>query len=87
MVQGGGFELSPEGRAVMDDLALASRIRAQLAQDPYTLNLEVEVQSRGGSIAIRGDCGEEAEAIQRVVWAVPGVTGLTVDAAVLPPPN
>jgi osmotically-inducible protein OsmY len=51
------------------------------------LNLEVEVQSRGGSISIQGDCVEEAEAIQRVVWAVPGVTGLTVDTAVLPPPN
>jgi cytidylate kinase len=87
MVECGGFELSPEGRAAMDDLALASRVRAQLAQDTFTLNLEVEVQSRGGSIAIRGDCSEEAEAIQRVVWAVPGVTGLTVDTAVVPPPD
>ena len=86
MVEGGGFELSPEGRAAMDDLALANRVRARLAQDPFTENLEVEVQSRGGSIAIRGDCSEEAEAIQRVVWAIPGVTGLTVDAAV-PAPN
>jgi len=87
MVECGGFELSAEGRAAMDDLALASRVRAQLAQDPFTLNLEVEVQSRGGSISIQGDCVEEAEAIQRVVWAVPGVTGLTVDTAVLPPPD
>jgi cytidylate kinase len=87
MVERGGFELSPEGRAAMDDLALASRVRAQLAQDPFTLNLEVEVESRGGSISIRGDCMEEAEAIQRVVWAIPGVTGLIVDTAVLPSPN
>jgi hypothetical protein len=86
-VESGGFELSPEGQAAMDDLALASRVRAQLAQDTFTLNLEVEVQSSGGSISIRGGCAEEAEAIQRVVWAIPGVTGLTVDAAVLPPPN
>jgi cytidylate kinase len=87
MVECGDFELTPEGRAEMDDLALASRVRAQLAQDPFTLNLEVEVQSSGGSISIRGDCTEEAEAIQRVVWAVPGVTGVAVDTVVLPPPN
>ena len=56
-------------------------------QDPYTLNLEVEVESRGGSISIRGDCAEETEAIQRVVGAVAGVTGLTVDAVAVPAAN
>jgi len=65
----------------MDDLALASKVRAALAQDPYTLNLEVEVASSGGSITIRGDCAEEVKDIQRVVSAITGVTGLTVDAA------
>ena len=84
LVECGGFELSPEGQAAMDDLALASKVRAALAQDPYTLNLEFEVESRGGSISIRGDCAEETEAIQRVVGAVAGVTGLTVDAVAVP---
>jgi cytidylate kinase len=34
LVECGGFELLPEGQAAMDDLALASRVRATLAQDP-----------------------------------------------------
>ena len=61
LVECGGYELSPEGQAAMDDLALASKVRAALAQDPFTLNLEVEVESRGGSILIRGHCGEETD--------------------------
>jgi len=87
LVECGGFELSPEGRAAMDDLALGARVRAALAQNPYTLNLEVEVESRSGAISVRGDCTEETEAIERVVSTIPGVTGITVDAPVLPAPN
>lgn len=86
-VEYGGYELSPEGQAAMDDLALASKVRAALAQDPFTLNLEVEVESRGGSILIRGHCGEETDDIQRVVGALAGVTGLTIDAVALPVSN
>ncbi len=84
LVEGGGFELSPEGQATMDDLALASKVRAALAQDPYTLNLEVEVESRGGAVSIRGDCAEEAEAIQRILGTFADVTGLTVDGVAIP---
>ena len=68
----------------MNDLALASKVRAALAQDPYTSNLEFEVASRGGSISIRGDCAGETEAIQRVVGAIAGITGLTVDTGAVP---
>ncbi len=81
LVDCGGFELTPDSQAAMEDLALASRVRAALAQDPYTLNLEFAVESRGGSVFVRGDCAEEVEAVQRVVSAVPGVSGLTVKAA------
>ncbi|SPE42569.1 Response regulator receiver protein [Candidatus Sulfopaludibacter sp. SbA3] len=82
LVEGGDFELTPEGRIAMDDLALASKVRAALAQDPYTVNLEFEVESHAGSIYVSGDCVEAVAAVQRVVSAVPGVAGLTVDAAV-----
>ena len=79
IIELGGFEFSPERQAAMNDLALASRVRAALAQDPYTLNLEVEAESRGGSVSIRGHSPDELEAIRRVVLAVPGVTGITVE--------
>jgi cytidylate kinase len=81
LVETGDFRPSTESRAAMDDLALASRVRAALAQDPYTVNLEFEVESHGGSVYVRGDCVEEVAAVQRVVSSVPGVMGLTVDAA------
>ncbi len=84
LVECGAGELSPDAQAAMDDLALAGKVRAALAQDPYTLNLEFEVESRDGSISVRGDCAEEVEAIQRVVSAVPGVKGFTVNAAAVP---
>jgi hypothetical protein len=42
IIELGGFEFSPERQAAMNDLALASRVRAALAQDPYTLNLALE---------------------------------------------
>jgi Cytidylate kinase-like family len=75
-----GFEFSPERQAAMNDLALASRVCATLAQDPYTLNLEVEAESRGGRVSIRGESvKDEFEAIRRVVLGVPGVTGVTAD--------
>ena len=87
LVECGGVELSPEGQAAMDDPALASKVRAALAQHPDTLNLEFDVEFRGGSISIRGDCAEETEAIQRVVGAIAGVTVLSVDAAAPATPN
>ena len=85
LVECGGLELSPESQAALDDLALASRVRAALAQDPFTQNLEFEVESRGGEIAIRGDGVEEVEEIRRVVAAVPGTVGLTVETPALTP--
>jgi cytidylate kinase len=75
----GGFEWSTDCQARMDDLALASRVRAELSQDLYTLNLEVEVSCARGHVSLRGDSLEDdTEAIQRVVRAVPGVKGLLV---------
>ncbi|MGA2149540.1 MAG: cytidylate kinase family protein [Bryobacteraceae bacterium] len=87
LVECGGFELSPKGQAAMDDLVLGSKVRAALAQNPYTLNLEVEVESRNGSIVVRGDCAEETDAIQQVVGGLPGVTRLSVDAVSVPAAN
>ena len=78
-IEDGSFELKPEGRAILDDLALASCVRRELALNPLTLNLELEVESRGGDITVRGDSvGDDAESIQRVACGVPGVSGCQV---------
>ncbi|MCL4403089.1 MAG: cytidylate kinase family protein [Acidobacteria bacterium] len=75
------FEWSPERQAEMNDLALASRVRAALATNPYTLDAEVEVRSRGGLLIIRGDSLDDVEAIRRVASGLPGVAGVTVEGA------
>jgi cytidylate kinase len=72
------FEYSPEARAVMNDLALASRVRAELAVNPFTSNLEVEVEASAGAVSVKGSLFEEVEDVQRVAASIPGVTGVTI---------
>jgi hypothetical protein len=86
LVEQGGFEWTPERQAVMNDLALASRVRAELAVNPFTSNLEVDVRACGGAVSVRGDLYEESEDVQRVALAVPGVTGLSVEVPATPVP-
>jgi len=75
------FEFTPECQAAMDDLALASRIRANLALNEPTSNLEVEVVARRGSVSIKGKLVtmDQYEEVERVARAVPGVTELNLD--------
>lgn len=84
LVEGGAFALTPEGRKALDDLVLASQVRAALAQDPYTLNLEFEIESRGGAIRLQGECAGETAAVRRVVCSVPGVRGVTIESSLAP---
>lgn len=72
------FEFSPERRAAMNDLALASRVRAELALNPFTAHLEVELEARGGLVSIKGAPVDESENVRRVAMAVAGVTGLAL---------
>jgi len=79
MIEEPEFEFTPERQAEMNDRALASRVRAGLALDPFTSNLEVDVEARRGTVLIRGSLFEQVEAVERVAAAVSGVTGLTVE--------
>jgi hypothetical protein len=78
MLEQPGFKYSPECQAAMDDFALASQVRARLAADPFTSNLEVDVQASGGRVLIKGDIFDQLEEVQRLALTVPGVTGLEV---------
>lgn len=73
------FEFSAARRKAMDDLALASRVRAELATNPFTANIEVEVASSAGSVTIKGNVFEQSEAVQQVASAVPGVTAVAIE--------
>jgi len=80
------FELTPECQQRMDDLALGSRVRAALAVDPGTCDLEVEVGARSGAVSVRGEVSTIAqiEDVRRVASATRGVDSL--DLAHLAPP-
>jgi cytidylate kinase len=75
------FEFSPECRAAMADLALASRVRAELALNPFTKHLEVTVDSSEGNLTIGGLLAEQVEDMEKVVREMPGVRGITVKEA------
>ena len=68
----------------MDDLALASRVRAELALDAATSHLEFEVTASDGVVRIHGATTEMREVvdIQRVALGVPGVLNLNLDELV-----
>jgi len=75
------FEFTEECLATMADLALASRIRASLALNAPTSDLEVEVVARQGSVSIKGkvvDLDQMAE-VERVARGTPGVAELQLD--------
>jgi hypothetical protein len=83
MVKEGGFEFSAKSQAAMNDFLIATQVRAALAKDPLTSNLEVEVVSHNGEVLIKGDLFEETEDVQRVATAVAGVRKLQLEEPAL----
>jgi len=80
------FVFSSECRGQMEDLAVASRVRANLAINPPTSHLEFEVSAQKGIVSIRGKVADpdELEEVKRVALAAPGVAGLNLDGLALP---
>jgi cytidylate kinase len=78
------FQFTDECQVAMDDLALASRTRADLAIDPSTSHLEVEVTASRGAVRIQGRIfrPDEVDDVRRVALAVPGLTDLNLDELV-----
>jgi cytidylate kinase len=83
------FEFTPQWRAAMNDLALASRVRAALALNPATAHLRLEVESRGGRVSVRGRLFriQEMEEIRQVTWAIPGVVEYAGNGLMPPMPD
>ncbi len=78
------FQFTEECQASMDNLALASRIRANLAINPPTSHLEVEVTASQGSVRIKGKVTslDELDEVKRVTLLVPGVIAVNLDELV-----
>jgi cytidylate kinase len=83
------FEFTPACQAAMDALALASRVRAELALDRATAHLEFEVTAKNGVVRIRGSASNarDIDEIRRVASAVPGVLALSLDEIISPIPS
>jgi cytidylate kinase len=80
------FEFTPECQQKMEDLALASRVRADLATHSSTFDLDLEVVAQDGTIAIKGKVPslEQIEVVRRVATSAQGVRSLNLDK-VAPP--
>ena len=75
------FQETPVSRAAVDDLALASRIQANLAVTPETVDLEVDVTARAGAVTVRGLLltPDQQALVRAVVAKVPGVDGIALE--------
>lgn len=69
------FEFTPDSQRAMDDLALASCVKANLAMDPLTADFQFEVASEAGSVSVKGGIvsSDQVKRIGDIVRAVPGV--------------
>ncbi len=76
MLQESSFQTTTEHRKTMQEQATAARIRANLALDPATTDLELGVTVRGGVVSLQGKiaCREQGKEIARIARAVRGVT-------------
>ncbi len=79
------FAWTPERRGLMKDFALASRLRASLALDHHTAQLNLEVSCRSGLVSVRGFVGSQQSIreVERVARGIPGIRGLDVDELVV----
>jgi len=75
------FECTPKIQRTMNDLATASHVKANLAMNPATFNVQFEVVANGGSVSIKGDIigPYQAKKIGSIVRAIPGVTEVHLD--------
>lgn len=83
------FGRTEECQADLQDLAEATRVRADLSINPATSHLEFEVSARRGVVSIRGKLTaiEELSEVKRVAQAVPGVVQLDMSEVTPPARN
>jgi cytidylate kinase len=74
------FALTPESLVLLSDLALSSRIQANLATNTSTEDLEVDVSASAGSVTVTGRLSSayHHSEVERIVRAVPGVKDFSI---------
>ncbi len=74
------LEFTPDLEQAMHDLVLASRVRANLAIDPATADLELNITAQHGVITVKGDLlgMNQGKEITRIARSVPGVKSVNL---------
>ena len=85
LAQSKSFQPTAETQAAIEDLALASCVKANLAMNPATCDLQFEVVARGGQVSVKGDIDApgQAKKIRGFVEAIPGVSKLSLEELAL----
>lgn len=80
------FQFTDCCQSAMDDLVLASRVRAQLALNDATAHLEFEVEARQGAVQLHGSVSNmrDITEIQRIALGIPGVATVNLDELASP---
>ena len=85
VAQSSCFQPTPEAQAAIEDLALASCVKANLAMNPATCDLQFEVAARSGQVSVKGDIDTpgQVKKIRGFVEAIPGVKKLSLEELAL----
>ncbi len=80
------YQPTPESQQRVCDLSLAAQVRAAIAKDPGTQNINVEVTAQTGRVALKGVVFGPAmlDAAAEVATRVPGVTNVSCEAVEIP---
>jgi hypothetical protein len=80
------YQPTPESRQKIRDLSLAAHVRAAIAKDPGTQNINVEVTAQAGRVALKGVVFSPAmmDAAAEVARRVPGVSAVSCEAVEIP---
>ncbi len=80
------YQPTAESVQKVRDLGLASRVRAALAADPVTKNIDMGVTAQAGVVSLRGVVFSPAmmETVVEVARRIPGVRTVTTEAVEVP---
>lgn len=78
------FEETPESNAALQNLALVSKVKANLVLHPETVDLELDITAAGDRVSIKGKTRtrNQIRAVREVAQSVPGVKELDLEGLV-----
>jgi cytidylate kinase len=75
------FQFTREAQHELEDLAIGNRVKANVALNPSTSHLEIEVAAKDGRVTVKGkiSLASERKDVEQVALAVPGVKTVNLD--------